>query len=58
MVVGLRVATPTGELRLEPHVVANEQEGSPESLPHVDQRLGHHPLDDDVERARRLVGND
>src|SRR4029077_163311 len=47
-----------GELRLQRHVVADEQDSDSEAPLDVCERLRNRTLNNDVERARRLVGDD
>jgi hypothetical protein len=49
---------PVDELRLQCHVVPDQDHRHPEPLLHTFERLGDRALDDDVERARRFVGDD
>ena len=47
-----------GELGDESHVVADQDDGRAELALQLTERLHHLALDDDVEGARRLVGDD
>ena len=47
-----------GELGDESHVVADQDDGRPDLALELTERLHHLALDDDIEGARRLVGDD
>ena len=51
-------AEPVDELRHQPHVVADQNDGGAKLLLHPRQRRHDLALDDDIQGARRLVGDD
>ena len=54
---GIHHAHPVDRLRHQAHVVPNQDHRRAQLLLHALQRVDHLPLDDDVERAGRLIGN-
>ena len=55
---GIHHRQPVHQLRLQTHVVTNQQDRGTDLLLYLHQGLRHHLLRHHVERARRLVGND